>query len=313
MFFGGCRMSSVLYILRWVVCGFRGAANKCALITRGQGQNYWRYPMERIGTKEGRPGAICGAVPGGGWGTDVSERRRGTKEPMELEGQAIGFGEEVIVGDHSVIEALRHDPVSVDCRWMGRAVWVHHVVVNFNGERVGGVERHQQTEDRHRELVTEEEPVWRGHLMRIGWRNGHSGEREIISIKKEEGPSRKLMEQIFEVARADGIENMVKTFLGKKEQSLFFRDKWEGIRNWSCYRWEGEVGQGHLYLLFFISQKKRGEVRSHWQHKIQPSLERDSGRETIRLCRKGRFQIYTFSCPKQRTPEMIECSIWRVP
>lgn len=28
------------------------------------------------------------------------------------------------------------------------------------------------------------------------------------------------------MARVDGIENIVKTFLGKKEQSLFFTDKW---------------------------------------------------------------------------------------
>lgn len=65
---------------------------------------------------------------------------------------------------------------------------------------------------------------------------GTQENERLISTKKEEGPSRKLMEQIFKVARADGIENIVKTFLGKNKQSLFFRDKWEGIRNWSCYR-----------------------------------------------------------------------------
>lgn len=45
---------------------------------------------------------------------------------------------------------------------------------------------------------------------------------------------------------------------------------------------------------------------------LQSSLERDSGGETMHSCRKGMFQIYTFSCPKQRTPKIIECSIWSV-
>lgn len=33
-------------------------------------------------------------------------------------GQAIGFGSEVIVGDHSMTEGLKHDRASVDCRQM---------------------------------------------------------------------------------------------------------------------------------------------------------------------------------------------------
>lgn len=41
--------------------------------------------------------------------------------------------------------------------------------------------------------------------------------------------------------------------------------------------------------------------------KLQSSLERDSGGETMHSCRTGMFQIYTFSCPK-----IIECSIWSV-
>ena len=51
-------------------------------------------------------------------------------------------------------------------------------------------------------------------------------EERLKDTRKEEGLSGKLMEWIFKVARVDGIENIVKTFLGKKEQSLFFTDKW---------------------------------------------------------------------------------------
>ena len=66
--------------------------------------------MERIGTKAGRPGEICGTVPGGGWGIGVSERKRWAEELIGLEGQTIGFGDEVIVGDHSRMAGLRPDP-----------------------------------------------------------------------------------------------------------------------------------------------------------------------------------------------------------
>lgn len=54
---------------------------------------------------------------------------------------------------------------------------------------------------------------------------GAQEKERLINTRKEEGLSRKLMEQIFKVTRIDGIENIVKTFLGKKEQSFFFRDK----------------------------------------------------------------------------------------
>lgn len=102
------------------------------------------------------------------------------------------------------------------------------------------------------------------------------------------------------------------SFLGKKQQSLFFRDKQEGVRNWSSYRQEGEVGQGYLYPTLSISQKK--EVRSRWQNKIQSSLERNSGRETNHLYMEGMFWVHNFFCPKTKNIKNtgmsnLECTV----
>lgn len=52
-------------------------------------------------------------------------------------------------------------------------------------------------------------------------------EERVKDTRIEEGLSGKWMERIFQVAGVDGLENIVKTFPGKKEQSFFFRDKWE--------------------------------------------------------------------------------------
>lgn len=40
-------------------------------------------------------------IPGSGQGTGVSEKKKRAEEPIGFEGQAIGFGDEVIVGDRS--------------------------------------------------------------------------------------------------------------------------------------------------------------------------------------------------------------------
>lgn len=60
--------------------------------------------------KEGRPGEMRGAVPMGG-GVQVFQRGREEKNQIGFEGgEAVGFGSEVIVGDHGMTEGLCHGP-----------------------------------------------------------------------------------------------------------------------------------------------------------------------------------------------------------
>lgn len=49
-------------------------------------------------------------------GTQVFQKGKGGRRANRIEGQTIGFGDEVIVGDHSRMEGLRHDPDFSDCR-----------------------------------------------------------------------------------------------------------------------------------------------------------------------------------------------------
>lgn len=76
----------------------------------------------------------------------------------------------------------------------------------------------------------------------------------------------------------------------------------------------GSRSRAFVLSVLCLSEKRQGEVGSRQRSKIQSSLERDSGRETIRLCTKGMFWIYTFFCPrpKQRTLKIMECPVWSV-
>lgn len=49
-------------------------------------------------------------------GAQVFQKGKGGRRANRIEGQTIGFGDEVIVGDHSRMEGLRHDPDFSDCR-----------------------------------------------------------------------------------------------------------------------------------------------------------------------------------------------------
>lgn len=75
----------------------------------------------------------------------------------------------------------------------------------------------------------------------------------------------------------------------------------------------GSRSRAFVLNVLCFSEKRRGEVGSHQQSKIQSSLERDSGRETIHLYTEGMFWVHTFFCPpKQRTSKIMECPGWSV-
>lgn len=98
------------------------------------------------------------------------------------------------------------------------------------------------------------------------------------------------------MARGDGTENTVETFLGKKERCLSFGHQ-QGVRDGSSDVREAEGGEGSCIHYSPSLHKQGGEVALAESSTAAPR-GRDPGRETVRSCREGVFGIHTASHPQ---------------